>query len=262
MKVMVIGSEGYIGRPTCAALAEAGHEVLRIDTKLGSRRSDLLRDGVAAVEAVVDLAGMAHFTGQSWDSILQANASEPALLYQKHLRPAGVRLVMPSSLSVFADGPYPESKRLLERLLHADGFDPNITLFRFGTVYGGFEPVSFRRHLLLNSMVCDAVEHGRIHVRGAAFRRPVLSLTRAVRCLVDAATQEEPGLYNGTVINEFDTCGTLLDFARLVQHHVTPTPAIIEEAVTDTRDYGWGVFQERAISASLRELVEWAREAL
>lgn len=40
MKIIVTGSEGYIGSKLCKAIEEKGHEVVRIDTVLGSRIED------------------------------------------------------------------------------------------------------------------------------------------------------------------------------------------------------------------------------
>lgn len=40
MKIICTGSEGYIGSKLCKALEEKGHEVIRIDTLLGTRIED------------------------------------------------------------------------------------------------------------------------------------------------------------------------------------------------------------------------------
>ena len=53
MKVAVTGASGFIGRPLCAALERAGHEVIPVD----------LRNSDVAGEVVV---GTRAFVGTTW----------------------------------------------------------------------------------------------------------------------------------------------------------------------------------------------------
>lgn len=257
MKVLVIGSEGYVGSLLCLQLATR-HEVLRVDLKLGTSRAGLfhtLHD--EDVSVVVDLAAHAHLDPTVRPGeVIRNNAVEPKELF-KRLQP-DCRYIIPSSLSIFDRGkdPYPLSKKLLETLLSLQPrFAEQVTILRFGTLFGGTVRKAFRRHLLLNSMVMDALETGVIHVKGDA-RRPVLALSDAVEYLV--RTIENDDAPRGEILNLWNTSGTLEEYAEFVAER-TGARWVQEGRGADTRNYGWGEFEPARIEGALERLIQWGK---
>jgi nucleoside-diphosphate-sugar epimerase len=275
MKVLVIGSEGYLGRPFCRRLVSRGHRVWGVDALLrGNGPSPLKRFAKGfrhqvevlrsedPLDVVVDLAASAHTVDGRADreTYLVNNAISPLKLFE-HVRSLDMRFVVPSSLSVYAgpDDHYPYSKLELERGLLKRGFDPRLTILRFGTIYGvdetdDYEGGSYRPHLLLNSMLRDAICEGVI--RYTARVRPVCNIQLALDALQHAV--ERPGPH-GEIRNVWDCVGTCEQFAKLVS---TIEPAELEPADSaDTRDYGadWAPHRPAVITAALHRTARWIR---
>lgn len=261
MKILIIGSEGYVGSLLCLKLS-ARHEVLCVDRQLGGERmSTVVPDDV---EVVVDLAAHAHDPSIDPEAVFQNNAFEPRLFFEQ-LPARCYHYIIPSSLSVFAargSGAYPASKRTLERLmLTCDDYPARVSIPRFGTLFGATRRASWRRHLLLNSMVYDAVHEGVVHVNGAAIRRPVVSLDDAVEVLIRLVENvDQP---RGEIRNIWSTSGTLQEYGEFVADLTGARVALPVDfpvhAPTDKRDYGWGAFAPKRIEGAVRRLIEWVR---
>lgn len=270
MRIAVVGGDGYIGHSLVRRLAGREQEVFSLDSDVYERgfrtgtipafSATTLSDTLARLEpdCVVWLAAYAHDpAGQiSLRAMNQNNAIRPL----RCCRPEW-RSIFVSSLSTFApEGAYPTSKRLLESLV----FDlpywrERCRILRFGTIFGPAlqgDEASWRGHLLLNSMMMDAVRTGVIHVNGLTIQRPVLSLRHAVDALVEAIEDEGPA---GTVRNYFDTSGTLGEYALEISHKV-PNTAISSTPAShnrDPRNYGWGSFDRTRINSDLSELLNF-----
>ncbi len=135
MKILVCGAHGFIGRHLCAALAEAGHELLRgvrTATREGEVAMDYARDmraedwlpRLAGIDAVVNAVGILHGTGQrSFDAI---HRDAPVALF-KACEMAGVtRVIQISALGSVTDGqptPYLRSKRQADACLQQSALD-------------------------------------------------------------------------------------------------------------------------------------------
>jgi len=171
MRVLVTGHEGYIGAVMTGVLADAGHEVVGLDSGLyagcdlgpapapvpviGRDVRDVTADDLRGVDAVVHLAAISNDPiGQLNPDVTYAINHRASVRLAELARAAGAsRFVFASSCSLYGAGAgegllderadflpvtaYGESKVLAERdiaPLATDGFSP--TFMRNATVYG------------------------------------------------------------------------------------------------------------------------------
>lgn len=282
MKVTVVGSEGYLGRPLCERLEKDLISVQRIDALVyGQRQPSGMRYAAEPTDyhrlleefqpdVVVWLAAYAHDPrGEiTVEEMVRNNASHPVSTFFHHRKSRWIFLSSLSTMSPF--GAYPEAKRALESMLLNRPSGSDATLFcthadilRFGTIYGvdnSLQDVeSFRGHLLLNSMVIGAVLDNKIRISQPDTFRPVLGIDRALDRLCDLiAGGDSP---HGSITNHFDTCATLHTFAIWVQQVARDygfTPVLDYGFVrVDPRDYGWGLPSSRTITPRLHTLFRW-----
>lgn len=175
MKVLVTGSQGYLGSVLTGFLAEAGHDCVGFDTGFFSDSllysspltSTIVRDARAITEA--DLRGMdavVHLAGISNDPMgsLDANSVyDPTRIYSldiaKMCKNLGVRFVFASSCSVYGRGgegklvessltnpqtPYSLNKLQIEKdlsIISDKDFSP--IALRFATVFGSSPRIRF-----------------------------------------------------------------------------------------------------------------------
>jgi nucleoside-diphosphate-sugar epimerase len=233
MKILVTGTEGYLGCLLAPELLRDGHDVLGVDT--GFYKAGWLYDGVDATPrtlvkdirrlTVDDLAGIdavVHMAELSNDPLGQLS---PTITYEINhqgsvrlaelARRAGVgRFIYMSSCSVYgvADGEvdetspvnpqtaYAECKTLVERDLSAmasDDFSP--TFMRNATAFGASPRMRF--DIVLNNLSGLAWTEKRIAMisDGSPWRPLVhgLDIAKAIRCVL-AAPRE---LVHGEVFN-------------------------------------------------------------
>ncbi len=129
MRILVSGSEGYIGSKLVKALQEEGHEVLRFDRKLNSYLKDF-KD----VDLVYHFAAQADVQYSLTHPYQDAN--DNILLTTKFLEEyPNVRIIYPASASSLdIKSPYGLSKKVGEdyiKLLHKD-----YVILRLPNVYG------------------------------------------------------------------------------------------------------------------------------
>lgn len=114
MRVLVTGSEGFIGQNLCARLEANGIDVTRWDVALNAEAMDLtkpqgLRYALTACDAVVHLAANADVRG-GWshpDKDLRVNVLGTVNLLAAMHATGCKRLVFASSAAVYGDAPLP-----------------------------------------------------------------------------------------------------------------------------------------------------------
>jgi nucleoside-diphosphate-sugar epimerase len=198
MRVLVTGSEGYIGRVLAPRLAEAGHDVVGLDSGWFAG-CDFGENGAAPYSRTADVRDVTVADLEGFDAIvhLAAISNDPlgdldpdctyAINHRASVRlaemakEAGVeRFVFSSSCSLYGAAspdeflteeaafnpvtPYGESKVLVERdvsSLSNDGFSP--TFLRNATVYGASPRL--RCDLVVNDLVASAFTTGEILIK-------------------------------------------------------------------------------------------------
>lgn len=225
MKVLVTGSEGYIGSVLIPMLLERGHEVAGLDAGYlsfrhfvpGIRRIPLMRKDVRDVERA-DLAGFSavlHLAALSNDPLGELNPKltdeinhVASIRIAELARAAGVsRFVFSSSCSIYGAGAnekldeqsafnpltaYARSKVETERdlmPLAGAGFSP--VYLRNGTAYGVSPRMRF--DLVLNNLTGWAVTTGRVTLQsdGSAWRPLVhiRDISAAFLAVLEAPTE-------------------------------------------------------------------------
>lgn len=237
MKILVTGTEGYLGCLLAPELLRDGHDVLGVDTGYYAQgwlyngvpqtartlRKDirhLTADDLAGVDAVVHMAELSNDPlGQLAPDVTYAVNHAGSVRLAQLAKAAGVeRFVYMSSCSVYgvADGtvdeaspvnpqtPYAECKVLVERDLTAmadDTFSP--TFLRNATAFGASPRMRF--DIVLNNLAGLAWTTGEIAMTsdGTPWRPLVhgLDIARAIRCVLDAPRD----VVHGQVFNVGDS---------------------------------------------------------
>ncbi|MEC7763663.1 MAG: SDR family oxidoreductase [Pseudomonadota bacterium] len=272
MKLLVTGSEGYVGAALVPMLEAAGHRVTRVDSLLFDgcevrplpgrsrvRRQDfrsIPESDLEGFDGVVHLAALSNDPLSNLDPALthEVNHREAALFAQK-VRSAGVpRFVFSSTCSVYgrqgdemideSATPNPVTAYGVSKL-RAEGdiaalatadFAP--VSLRFGTAYGWSDMVRF--DLVVNNLVASARLDGtlRLNSDGRAWR-PMVHV--GDMCAGFLAALEAPsGSVSGEVFNigRTEDNWMIIDLAREISRLMgdcdIQMPA---DAVTDTRSY-------------------------
>ena len=88
---------------------------------------------------------------------------------------------------------YATSKLEAEQFL----LDKNAVIFRLGTLFGKGDNYSrIRLDLVLNALICDAFQKGRMKVFGGEQFRPLLHVRDAGQAIADAIDHTETGIFN------------------------------------------------------------------
>ncbi|MDX1484221.1 MAG: SDR family oxidoreductase [Alphaproteobacteria bacterium] len=271
MRLIVTGSEGYIGSVLCRVLLEAGHDVRGIDSglfhdcltgtpppvkTLDRDIRDLEAADLADADAVIHLAALSNdLLGDIDEGVTREINHHGAVRVAECAKRAGVpRFVMASSCSVYgaagddflnedsATGPltpYAESKigAELDVLPLADAaFRP--VVLRPGTVYGASARVRF--DLVVNNLVAWAVTSGEVLLKslGTAWR-PLIHVEDLARFFFLAATVPTdrlgPSVFN---VGRTDENFRILDLAERISAAVAGSRLTFQPgACKDERSY-------------------------
>ncbi|WP_030437045.1 NAD-dependent epimerase/dehydratase family protein [Actinoplanes subtropicus] len=274
MRVLVTGHEGYLGSVLVPRLAEAGHEVVGLDTGLFADGTigpvpadvpalrvdlrDITKDHLAEVapDAVMHLAALCNDPLGDLDPDLTYDVNHRSTIrLAKAAKEAGVeRFLFSSSCSLYGAGaddspldenagfapltPYGESKILSEQdllPLADDDFSP--IFLRNATAYG-FSP-RLRGDLVVNDLVGHALLAGNIGLRsnGMAWRPLVHAddIASAFIALLEAPRDVvHARAYN---VGSSDENYLIRDVANLVQEVVGGEVTFAEGAGADARNY-------------------------
>lgn len=256
-KILVTGSEGYIGRMTEERLREKGYEVLGLDiTALENPMDIRYADIPEGIKAIIHLAGISHEpTAQSdpkeTDEVNHRATERLALLARRK----GIRrFIFASSCSVYftfdtpLDPPFSKetdninpvsayslSKRAAEqsllRLAHLHNFEP--VIFRFGTVYGASP--NMRTDTVVHYMLNDIKNKKRISVHaGGKIWRPLADIQDVVWGIEKAI--ELPNI-GGEIFNLVTDNFNIKDLAEKIKEITGSTAKIEIQPFGLTRNY-------------------------
>ena len=271
MRILLTGSDGYLGCLLAPTLLEAGHDVLGVDTGLyragwlynGSRRTphtvnkdvrDLQVEDLEGVDAVVHMAELSNDPiGDLIGDVTYDINHHGSVRLARLAKQAGVqRFVYMSSCSVYgvADGvvdetspidpqtAYARCKALVERdvrPLADDGFSP--TFLRNATAFGASPRMRF--DIVLNNLAGLAWTQKRIAMTsdGTPWRPLVhgLDIARAIRAVLDAPRES----VHAQVLNvgSDEQNYTVRDIAEIVAAEFPGCEVSFGPTGADTRSY-------------------------
>lgn len=273
MRVLVTGSDGYIGQVLVPLLQQAGHDVVGLDSGLfrdcifpgqpvsrppvlWSDVRDVAADDLQGFDAVLHLAGLSNDPLGDLNPKVTYEINHAASIRLARLaKVAGVeRFVFASSCSNYGasgDGyldenapfspvtPYAETKVLVERDLHAMAdkvFSP--TYLRAGTAYG--MSAKLRCDLIVNNLVGFAVTTGKVLIKSDGTPwRPLVhieDIAAAYRAVLEAPRQQvhDQAFNVGATTENY----RVIDVAQLVEEVVPgATVTFAGGASADQRNY-------------------------
>ena len=242
--ILLIGSKGYIGSRLQSCLEDGGHFVVGWDSdilKLRPRVSfdcdfnRLSEDYIQEYDTVILLAGHSSVPMCSNDEFgaWKNNVENFKGLLDK-LRP-DQQFIYASSGSVYGQGlqvhedaalplpmnMYDLTKQTIDKLARLSG--KRAYGLRFGTVCG--RSSNPRNELLINSMVCDGHNQGRVFVSNHNALRAVLGMSDLCSAICSMLEQPEapPGVYNLSSFSE-DIGSISLKVASKMGAEVVPLP--------------------------------------
>jgi nucleoside-diphosphate-sugar epimerase len=241
MKNLVVGSEGFVGRPFCGYLERCGEQVVRFDIKRGNhedaRCETLPLEGVDRVYVLAWEVGGAkylyrdesQFAQLDWNLALMKNVF-------RQLRKADLPFLFVSSqLAQEVDTVYGATKRLGEVWTH---LLPKGVCVRLWNVYGGYEDSTERSHVVAD-FVHQALDTGAIRMLTTGEERRQFvhiddvcrafhaALSKGVREIHDASTFEWSRVFDvAKVIGEL-TGATVVPGEKVGSTPITPNLAPI-----------------------------------
>jgi len=212
MKVLLIGSEGYVGSYLLEHLRSKNLDVVGC----GNRKNDynnLTEQYLEDFTHIVLLAG--HSSVKMCEGELYSPWYNNVVNFKNLLekKPYETKLIYASSASVYGNSNakiFDESDISLDFVNNYDLTKVSLDLYaleqirqgqeivglRFGTVNGGSKVI--RKDLMINSMVYNAINDGKIFISNKEVNRPILSIKDLARSVERIITNWVfwPGIYN------------------------------------------------------------------
>lgn len=202
MKIMVTGSEGYIGSCLVPTLVRDGAEVVRFDKKLGCDLLDFdsVDRAVEGCDWIIHLAGLVGIAACEKDPVMacQVNVDTTAnlLRYRKPMIFTSVlagyqQSDVDESTPVFPTATYYKTKIEAETMVQNQGQ----TILRFGALYG-VNAAAMRDDLLVHSFCREAVRTGKITIFQPQAMRPLTHLREAVKAIKFMMGPQRKGIFH------------------------------------------------------------------
>lgn len=201
-KILVTGSEGYIGKEMCKTIEKSGYSVVRFDSVLGDNILDiegLIRKAVDC-ETIIHLAGVVGMKAveidPEWASRINVEGTRNVVACNKDTIMPGVTAnyngakIIDEETPMSGEHPYFAQKIETEKMILCSGGK----VLRLGTLYGISE--TMRSDLLVHNLIKESL-FGKIDVFQPYYRRAITSLKDVVAALLFFATSKNSnGLYN------------------------------------------------------------------
>jgi len=261
MKYLVLGADGFVGKPLCDYLRSQGDEVVPFDLKRGphedARIVQLPLEGVDGVYFLAwDVGGAKYlyrheiqFRQLDWNLKLLLNVM-PQL--QASRAPF---LFVSSQLAEEYDTVYGVTKRLGEVWTHLMAG----VRVRLWNVYGSLEPVTERSHVIAD-FVWQAVSKGEIRMlTTGAERRQFIHVDDVCRGFCAALRDRVTGVYDVSSFEWVSVLEVAQVVARLTGARVIPGEHVGSTPITPMQGRVPGWLPQVSLEEGLRRMVEAAR---
>jgi len=211
---LVLGSDGFVGKPLCAHLEQMGEKVVRFDIARGeqedARRVPLTLDGVDRVYFLAWEVGGAKYLYRNDVQFRQLDWNLQLLLnVMPQLRESNIPFLFVSSqLAEENDSVYGVTKRLGEVWTHL----LKGVRVRLWNVYGGYEDQTERSHVVAD-FVHQALETGRIEMMTTGEEvRQFIHMEDVCSAFHQALSRRLSGIYD---VSSFEWV-PVLDLAQII----------------------------------------------
>ncbi|KPK27044.1 MAG: hypothetical protein AMK69_11075 [Nitrospira bacterium SG8_3] len=263
-RIVVTGSEGYIGTYLVRKLAASEHEILGLDVKNGEDEDICRPETISRIqefqpEVIYNLAGVSkeNSTEAPKARTFEVNCWAPFRIHSA----VKARFIQASSASILSlraglDLPYSESKLKFEKV--SRGVRPRSRIVaRFGTVFGENRYGGMRWDLPFNKMVKDCVDRGEITAPRQKLWRPWVH--------IDCLTTWLAGLvHSGTWDFPIPVCSfnMSLDVVAANIQKVLGQGSIVEHDSADLRNYRMPTLLQdhKSLSTEIWDLSAFAKE--
>lgn len=221
-KVLIIGGTGFIGSRLYRELSLLDFDVSTCDLEwfgnyvnhlnIAADYATLTEDMLKSFDVIIHLAGHSSVSMCKIDpeGCIRNNLTNFKDLLQKV--PTGCKLIYASSSAIYDSAVEPateswtkfkEGDMMTSTKLKADKLcfeaEYRSDVFKYGLRFGSVNgwSINYRKDLMINKMICDALENKTITISNGEYYRPLLGLSdlsSAVIKLIQSPPQ--PGLYN------------------------------------------------------------------
>ncbi|MCX6890325.1 MAG: NAD(P)-dependent oxidoreductase [Verrucomicrobia bacterium] len=264
MKYLVLGAEGFVGKPLCEYLRSQGAEVVPFDLKRGAQEDArvvrLPLEGVAGVFFLAWDVGGAKYLYRHEIQFRQLDWNLKLLLnVMPQLQTAGVPFLFVSSqLAEEYDTVYGVTKRLGEVWTHLMAG----VRVRLWNVYGPLEPVTERSHVIAD-FVWQAVTKGEIRMlTTGAERRQFIHVDDVCRGFHAALEGRLTGVYDISSFEWVSVLEVAQVVARLAGARVVPGEQVGSTPITPMQGRVPGWLPHVSLETGLGRMVEAARSQL